>query len=137
MLKKLELIIQTLSTYAKAVEEKNDDEFGRPAQFMHEYEGETYYVIEQKLRFCTTLGGYETNSHMQLLNTEFNPISNFYASGEIIGGANGHDSMPSMMNSWSYASGFVAGTEAADNTNFKREEIGAEKVDASSGASKE
>ena len=128
---------QTLSTYAQAVEEKNDSEFGRPAQFIHEYEGETYYVIEQKLRFCTTLGGYETNSHMQLLNTEFNPISNFYASGEIIGGANGHDSMPSMMNSWSYASGFVAGTEAADNTNFKQEEIGAEKVDASSGASKE
>ena len=36
---------------------------------------------------------------------------------QLVGGANGKDSMPSMMNSWSYASGFVAGTAAADNAN--------------------
>ena len=108
---------KTLANYAEAVKSGIDTEFGRPAQYMHEYVGDIYYVIEQKLRFCTTLGGYETNNHMQLLDKEFEPISNFYAAGEIIGGANGHDSMPSMMNSWSYASGFVAGTEAADNAN--------------------
>lgn len=37
--------------------------------------------------------------------------------GELVGGANGKDSMPSMMNSWSYASGFVVGTAAADNAD--------------------
>lgn len=48
---------------------------------------------------------------------DFKPVANFYAVGELVGGANGKDSMPSMMNSWSYASGFVAGRAAADNAN--------------------
>lgn len=70
--------------------------------------GDTFYLIEQKLRFCTTLGGYEATPEMQLLDADFKPVENFYAAGEIVGGANGKDSMPSMMNSWSYAYVFVA-----------------------------
>lgn len=107
----------TLSNYQNYAKNGKDPEFGREAKFMHEYSGDTYYVIEQKLRFCTTLGGYETNSQMQLLNNDMKPVANYYAAGEVIGGANGHDSMPSMMNSWSYASGFLAGTNASDNCN--------------------
>ncbi|MBP2056877.1 fumarate reductase flavoprotein subunit [Lactobacillus colini] len=111
-------LLNTLENYSKYVKAKRDSEFGRDPKFMHLYQGNTYYIIEQKLRFCTTLGGYETNKKMQLLDTKFNTVNNFYAAGEIIGGANGHDSMPSMMNSWAYASGFVAGTSAADNCNY-------------------
>lgn len=110
-------LAKTVSHYQEIAKSGNDDEFGRDAKFMHPLEGDTYYVIEQKLRFCTTLGGYEVNDQMQLLNADFKPVDNYFAAGEIIGGANGHDSMPSMMNSWSYASGFVAGTSAADNCN--------------------
>ena len=128
---------KTLTDYDKYVDSGNDPEFGRPSQFMHKYEGETYFVIEQKLRFCTTLGGYETNQCMQLLDQDFKALDNFYAAGEIVGGANGHDSMPSMMNSWSYASGFVAGTEAADNTNYQKlTTTKPASTDAVSGASK-
>ncbi|WEV71322.1 FAD-dependent oxidoreductase [Lactobacillus sp. ESL0785] len=126
-----EVLQKTVASYQEAVKAGQDTEFARPAKFMHEFEGSTYYVIEQKLRYCTTLGGYETNNQMQLLNTDLTAVKNFYAAGEIIGGANGHDSMPSMMNSWSYASGFVAGTAAADNTNFYQ----VEPTDAASGAS--
>ena len=128
---------KTLTDYEKYVASGNDPEFGRPSQFMHKYEGDTYFVIEQKLRFCTTLGGYETNQHMQLLDQDFEALDNFYAAGEIVGGANGHDSMPSMMNSWSYASGFVAGTEAADNANYQKlPKTASDSTDAVSGASK-
>ena len=128
---------KTLTDYDKYVASGNDPEFDRPSQFMHKYEGDTYFVIEQKLRFCTTLGGYETNRHMQLLDEDFEALDNFYAAGEIVGGANGHDSMPSMMNSWSYASGFVAGTEAADNANYQKlAKTASDSTDAVSGASK-
>ena len=128
---------KTLTDYEKYVTSGDDPEFGRPSQFMHKYEGDTYFVIEQKLRFCTTLGGYETNQHMQLLDQDFEALDNFYAAGEIVGGANGHDSMPSMMNSWSYASGFVAGTEAADNANYQKlAKTASDSTDAVSGASK-
>ena len=128
---------KTLTDYDKYVASGNDPEFDRPSQFMHKYEGDTYFVIEQKLRFCTTLGGYETNRHMQLLDEDFEALDNFYVAGEIVGGANGHDSMPSMMNSWSYASGFVAGTEAADNANYQKlAKTASDSTDAVSGASK-
>ncbi|MBA1392378.1 FAD-dependent oxidoreductase [Lactobacillus sp. XV13L] len=128
---------RTMKDYAEYAKSGNDAEFGRSAEFMHRYEGDLYYVIEQKLRFCTTLGGYEVNDRMQLLTTSFTPVDNFYAAGEVIGGANGHDSMPSMMNSWSYASGFAAGTEAADNANYYWLQLGKEaRTDAASGVSK-
>ncbi|WP_195922902.1 FAD-dependent oxidoreductase [Lactobacillus crispatus] len=127
---------ETVDNYTEDVKADYDPEFGRDKKFMHEFEGDTYYVIEQKLLFCTTLGGYETTDQMQLLDNDMNPVSNFYASGEIVGGANGHDSMPSMMNSWSYASGFVAGTTAADNTNYNYFTVSNEQeADAVSGAS--
>lgn len=127
---------ETVDNYTEDVKADYDPEFGRDKKFMHEFEGDAYYVIEQKLRFCTTLGGYETTDQMQLLDNDMNPVSNFYAAGEIVGGANGHDSMPSMMNSWSYASGFVAGTTAADNTNYNYSTVSNEQeADAVSGAS--
>lgn len=127
---------ETVDNYTEDVKADYDPEFGRDKKFMHEFEGDTYYVIEQKLRFCTTLGGYETTDQMQLLDNDMNLVSNFYAAGEIVGGANGHDSMPSMMNSWSYASGFVAGTTAADNTNYNYSTVSNEQeADAVSGAS--
>lgn len=127
---------ETMDNYNEDVEAGYDPEFGRPAKFMHAYEGNTYYVIEQKLRFCTTLGGYVTNNRMQLLDKSIKTVANFFAAGEVIGSANGRDPMPSMMNSWAYASGFVAGTEAADNCNFYPVEQ-QEEVDALSGASEE
>lgn len=126
---------ETLENYSQDIKAGYDPEFGRDPKFLHSYEGDTYYIIEQKQRFATTLGGYETTDKMQLLDTNIDPVPNFYAAGEIVGGANGHDSMPSMMNSWSYASGFVAGTSAADNSNFN--EISTESPDAISGASEE
>lgn len=127
---------ETVDNYTEDVKADYDPEFGRDKKFMHEFEGDTYYVIEQKLLFCTTLGGYETTDQMQLLDNDMNPVSNFYAAGEIVGGANGHDSMPSMMNSWSYASGFVAGATAADNTNYNYFTVSNEQeADAVSGAS--
>lgn len=109
---------ETMERYKNFVATKNDTEFHKPSKYLHPYLGNKFYAIEQKLRFCTTLGGYITNDKMQLLDKSMKPVPNYFAAGEIIGGANGHDSMPSMMNSWSYASGFVAGTAAADNTNF-------------------
>lgn len=59
---------------------------------------------------------------MQLVNTDDQPIANYFAAGEVVGGANGHDSMPSMMNSWGISSGYVAGDAASQNANRLKEE---------------
>lgn len=77
--------------------------------------GGTYYVVEQRPRFCTTLGGLKANENMQILDKSGNPITNLYGAGSVVGGANGADSMTAMMNSWAIGSGVVAGQKAAES----------------------
>lgn len=68
--------------------------------------------MEQKVRFCTTLGGLKANGSMQILKKNGKPIGNLYGAGCVVGGANGADSMTAMMNSWAIISGYVAADSA-------------------------
>lgn len=109
-------LVQTVKNYQKYVEEGNDREFARDPKYLHKFEGEIFYIIEQRDRFATTLGGYSVDANdLQLITTKNTPVANYYGAGEIIGGANGHDSMPSMMNTWGISSGYVAGASASEN----------------------
>lgn len=109
-------LAQTVSRYQDFVKDGHDREFGRDPQFLHQFEGQTFYVIEQRDRFATTLGGYSVDAtNLQLLTTKDAPVANYFGAGEVIGGANGHDSMPSMMNTWGISSGYVAGATASAN----------------------
>ncbi len=71
-----------------------------------------YYIIEQKPRFATTLGGLKANANTQILGKDGKPIKGLYGAGCIVGGANGADSMTAMMNSWAIISGVVAAESA-------------------------
>lgn len=99
---------ETMHSYEKAVKRGKDTEFDRSAHWLHSYEGEEYYVVEQRDRFATTLGGLVTTSELQLQRKNNKTIPNIWCVGEVVGGANGHDSMPSMMNTWSFSSGYFA-----------------------------
>lgn len=102
----------TLNNYEKYTAQGKDEEFGRAPEFLHSYENNELYVVEQKDRFATTLGGFVTDTDLKLQTKNGKKISNVWGAGEVIGGANGHDSMPSMMNTWSISSGFVAASNA-------------------------
>jgi len=116
-----EALQQTVTAYQGYAKAGQDPEFGRDAKFLHAYEGETYYLVEQRGRFATTLGGYSvTTPDLQLVTKATVPVANYYAAGEVAGGANGHDSMPSMMNTWGIASGYVAGGSASDNADRQK-----------------
>lgn len=113
-------LAKTVKNYQGYVQDGHDREFGRDPKFLHQFDGETFYIIEQRDRFATTLGGYSVNAdNLQLLAANDAPVANYYGAGEVIGGANGHDSMPSMMNTWGISSGYVAG--AAASANAKRQ----------------
>ena len=88
------------------------DAFGKP-DAVAVAEGGTYYLVEQRPRFSTTLGGLKANVEMQIVNKDGNAIGNLYGAGSVVGGANGVDSMTAMMNSWAIGSGRVAGENAA------------------------
>ena len=76
--------------------------------------GGTYYIVEQRPRFSTTLGGLKADASMQLLSGG-KLVKNLYGAGSVVGGANGRDSMTAMMNSWAIGSGRIAGESAAKN----------------------
>lgn len=107
-----EQLQKTLNSYEKFAAQGKDEEFGRDPQFLHNYEGDEFYVVEQRDRFATTLGGFVTGADLNLRTKNGEKVSNIWGAGEVIGGANGHDSMPSMMNTWSISSGYVAANNA-------------------------
>lgn len=76
-------------------------------------EGGTWRIVEQKVRYQTTLGGLKANGSMQILDKKGQPIQGLYGAGCVVGGANGADSMTAMMNSWAIVSGVVAAESAA------------------------
>ncbi|VDG20980.1 FAD-binding dehydrogenase [Lactobacillus sp.] [Lactiplantibacillus mudanjiangensis] len=116
-----EQLQKTVTTYQGYAQAGQDPEFKRDAQYLHTFDGDTYYLIEQRGRFATTLGGYSvTTPDLELITKDTVPVANYYAAGEVAGGANGHDSMPSMMNTWGISSGYVAGAAASANAEAQK-----------------
>lgn len=113
-----EALTTTVATYNQYARQGKDESFGKSADSLKELTGEKYYLVEQKARFATSLGGLVVNPEtMKVLNEQGEEIPALYAAGELVGGANGNDSMPSMMNSWIVTSGYIAGGAAAKEIN--------------------
>ena len=109
---KLTATVQHFNEMAKT---GNDTDYGR--ELTGGIEGDTYYIIELKLRTATTLGGIKTNDAMQVLDMQNEVIPGLYAAGEIVGGANGVESMPSCMNAWSLVSARKAASTILEDLN--------------------
>lgn len=99
----------TVTTYNQYVNNGYDEEFNRPVQFMKQPVGDgPYYLVEQKPRFATTMGGLVVNTSLEVLNTKGETISGLYAAGEIAGGVMGDDSPSGANNGWALTSGKLA-----------------------------
>ena len=106
-------LVQTVKDWNAAVAAGEDKAFGRKA-LVALGEG-PYHIVEQKARYQTTLGGLRANADMQILSKDGKPIGNLYGAGCVVGGANGADSMTTLMNTWAIVSGYVAGESAVNN----------------------
>ncbi len=107
-----EALVQTVKDWNSMVAAGKDTQFGRD-ELAPLAEGGTYYIIEQKLRFATTLGGVTINTNFEVLDNDNNVIPGLYAAGECVGGAHGDESMPTCMLSWAVTSGKLAGAVVA------------------------
>lgn len=98
----------TVAQWNKMAKDGKDTQFGRkdPKELIKA----PYFIVEQKPRFATTLGGLKANANMQIIGKNGKPIPGLYGAGCVVGGANGADSMTAMMNSWA----IISGVEAAD-----------------------
>lgn len=107
---------KTVQAYNGYVDAGKDEQFNKDPQFLSKIEGQTYYIVEQKVRYATSLGGLVVDENtMNVLDVDGNAVKNLYAAGEVVGGANGRDTLPSMMNTWNTVSGYLAGKAAAAN----------------------
>lgn len=101
---------KTVERYNGFVAAKKDADFDRPVQYMKAQisaEG-PYYIVEQKPRFATTMGGVCTDDNLNIVKTDGKVIPNLYAAGELVGGVMGDDSPAGANVGWALTSGRVA-----------------------------
>ncbi len=107
---------KTVERYNGFVAAKKDADFGRPVEYMKAQiasEG-PYYIVEQKPRFATTMGGVCTDDHLNIVKTDGKVIPNLYAAGELVGGVMGDDSPAGANVGWALTSGRVAADAIAE-----------------------
>ena len=101
-----EALAATVERYNGFVENGEDEDFGRSAEYMTMPIGDgPYYIIEQKPRFATTMGGLVINTDLQVMNKSGEVIEGLYAAGEVVGGVMGDDSPSGANNGWAVTSG--------------------------------
>lgn len=106
----------TVAKYNAFVKAGKDGDFGRPVEYMKatiSAEG-PYYIVEQKPRFATTMGGVCTNDKLNLVREDGSVIPNLYGAGELVGGVMGDDSPAGANVGWALTSGRVAADAIAE-----------------------
>ncbi len=109
-----EALAKTVETYNGYVEAGEDAEFGRAADYMTMKIGDgPYYIVEQKPRFATTMGGLVIDEALEVINTDGAVIPGLFAAGEVVGGVMGDDSPSGANNGWAVTSGKLAAESIA------------------------
>lgn len=109
-----ESLAATVEKYNTFVENGEDEDFDRNPDYMTEkIEAGPYYLVEQKPRYATTLGGLLVNEKLQVINTSGEVINGLYSAGDTAGGLRGNDSIPGSDVGWAITSGYVIGRDLA------------------------
>ena len=73
----------TVDRYNELCAKGEDEDFGKPAEYMIPLEGDTYYAIAMNPGSSVTFGGLGINENSQVLDTQDQPIKGLYAAGEV------------------------------------------------------
>ena len=109
-----EALSAELKKWNETVESGTDSEFGRTALTKFD-EDSTVYIIEQRLRFATTLGGYDVTANFEAQKEDGTVIPGLYAIGEVTAGCNGTEAIPGSMAAWAVTSGYTCGQQLAES----------------------
>ena len=112
----IENLTKTVARYNELVKAKKDVDFNRPAEYMKSEISShgPYYIVEQKARFATTMGGLVTDGKLNVVRQDGSTIGNLYAAGELVGGTMGDDSPAGANVGWALTSGKFAADRIAD-----------------------
>lgn len=100
----------TIEKYNSFVENGKDEDFDRPKEYLNEKIGDgPFYLVEQKPRYATTLGGLKVTTDLEVVNKDGQVINGLYAIGDTAGGVRGDDSVPGADVGWAITSGYLLG----------------------------
>lgn len=71
----------TVSRYNELCADGVDEDFNKPAESMVPVKTAPFYIFRQDLAFWTSIGGIDTNRHMEAIDEKGNPIPGLYAAG--------------------------------------------------------
>ncbi len=109
-----EVLVATVEDYNAGVQ-AGVDEFGRDGDYLKMEIGEgEYYMVEQKPRYATTMGGLVVNTSLQVESADGEVIGGLYAAGEVVGGVMGSNSPSGANNGWALTSGKLAAEAIAN-----------------------
>ena len=107
---------KTVDRYNGFVAAGKDEDFGRPVEFMKKkIEQGPYWLVEQKSRFATSLGGVKITPNLEVTDTNGKVIPNLFAAGEVVGGVHGTDSAAGANIAWAITSGKLAAEAVAEH----------------------
>lgn len=103
----------TIAHFNEMVASGVDTDYGRTEMSVPLHDDGAWYIIEQRLRMATSLGGLKTSTSFEVYDAQEQAIPGLYACGEIVGGVHGNESMPSSCVGWAITSGRLAAQAAA------------------------
>lgn len=106
-----EVLAQTIETYNKSVDAKNDTEFKRP-DLPRALRTAKYYAIEVKPGVHYTMGGLKITPNAQVVAKNGKPMPGFFAAGEVTGGVHGANRLGGNSISETITFGRIAGASA-------------------------
>ena len=104
----------TVDHFNEMVAAGEDADFGRAEMSVPLDDDGCWYIIEQRLRMATSLGGLKVSTSFEVYDENEQVIPGLYACGEVVGGVHGDESMPSCMVGWAITSGRLTGMSVAD-----------------------
>ena len=114
-----EKLSATVAHFNEMVASGKDDDFGRADMSVGLDSDGPIYIVEQRLRMATSLGGLKTSTSFEVSDENEQAIDGLDACGEVIGGVHGDESMPSNCVAWAVTSGRLAAKAAADAVKAK------------------
>ncbi|MDY4162907.1 MAG: FAD-binding protein [Sutterella sp.] len=104
----LEGLKAQIATWNKAVETKNDTQFGRTDQQWKIGKG-PYYMIRMFPWNNLSCGGVRVTEHFEVLGWDMKPVKGFYAAGETVAGVHGAFYCGGNACGFAHTSGYMAG----------------------------
>ncbi len=106
---KLEGLKKQLAVWNKAVETKNDLQFGRKDQTVKISEQGPYYMVRMEPWNNLSCGGVRVTDNLEVLGWDLKPVKGFYAAGETVAGVHGAFYCGGNACGFAHTSGFMAG----------------------------